>query len=138
MAMKNETLFQQEYWIIDILPKQVPQQSGGQFFEIEKIWQTEPHMAGIKRKHLEMILKLNCYRSLSTDEGQTVNPSPAEIAAAVLKKHTVFRIDDALLVSEPDETYMTLYHPDDDLLELVNRLSSGEGLYLWKPEQLII
>ena len=42
-------------------------------------------------------------------------------------------IDDAMIVSEPDDTYLTLYHPDDELLELVRTIAAGEGLYVWQP-----
>ena len=40
-----------------------------------------------------------------------------------------------MLVSEPDETYMTLFNPDNETLELVKMISAGEGLFVWKPEE---
>lgn len=134
VRLSNDELLQTDYWIIDILPKQVPEHSDGQYFEIEKYLLSPPRIAEIKKKHLGLILKLNCYRTVSVDGKEQGNPPPFMMADAVLERSVMFRINDALLVSEPDETYLTLYHPDDELLELVRMLTSGEGLYLWKPE----
>ena len=39
-----------------------------------------------------------------------------------------------MLLSEPDDTHMTLFHPDEELLNLVKTLAVGEGLYVWQPE----
>lgn len=33
-----------------------------------------------------------------------------------------------------DDLYMTLYNPNEDLLEFIRTLASSEGLYMWKPE----
>lgn len=35
-----------------------------------------------------------------------------------------------MILSEPDDTYMTLFNPDDELLELVKLIASGEGLFV--------
>ena len=40
---------------------------------------------------------------------------------------------DSMIVSEPDGTYMTIYNPDEKLLELIKVISNGEGLFVWKP-----
>lgn len=63
-----------------------------------------------------------------------MNPPPEWIAAAIQERHTCILIDDALLVSEPDNTALTIYNPDEYLLSLIKSLASGEGLYVWQPE----
>ena len=45
-----------------------------------------------------------------------------------------YTIDELLLVPEPDETHLTLYNADDELLELARLLAQAEGLFVWKPE----
>ena len=36
-----------------------------------------------------------------------------------------------MILSEPDDTHMTLLGPDEKLLKLVKLLAAGEGLYVW-------
>ena len=65
---KIEELLQSPYWIIDILPFQVPKDSPGQYFRIEKYFLQGKRLAEIKQKHIDLVLKLNCYRDLAIDE----------------------------------------------------------------------
>ena len=127
-----EELLETPYWIIDILPKQVPENSPGQYFAVEEYFLNTKSYE-IKERHLSLILKLNCYYDLILDT--EVNPSPAYIAEYIHGKHAAILLEDAMIVSKPDETYLTVYHPDESLLELLSVLVKGEGLYLWKGAQ---
>jgi len=42
--------------------------------------------------------------------------------------------DDAMIISEPEDTHMTIFNPDDKLLMLVRELAAGEGMFVWKNE----
>ena len=53
----------------------------------------------------------------------------------MLRSHLDIRSGEALIVSEPDETNLTVYNPDEALLELLRALASREGLFVWKPEE---
>ena len=59
--MTIEKLLEKPYWIIDILPKQVPKDSPGQYFAIKDFFLKE-QLSEIKKKHINVILKLNCYK----------------------------------------------------------------------------
>ena len=133
MKKSIEELLQTPYWIIDILPKQVPKDSPGQYFAIEEYFLQKPRIAAIKEKHINLILKVNCYRDISLDDETAVNPPPEQIADIMKKRYVNIRVDEAMILSEPDDTHMTLFNPDDELLELVKALSAGEGLFVWKP-----
>ena len=135
MESRIESLLNMPYSIIDILPCQVPRDSAGQYFRVEKFFLGKTEIAEIKRKHLNVILKLNCYRDLSLEEEGKLNPAPDETAEAVLHHSVHIMMKDMMLVSEPDETYMTLFNPDNETLELVKMISAGEGLFVWKPEE---
>ena len=126
-------MLQTSYWIVDILPKQVPMDSPGQYFAVEDYYLTEPRLSAIKQKHINVILKLNCYMSLSLDEDELVNPPPERIANEMHRRHLCIMVDDSMIVSEPDLTYMTIYDPDEKLLGLIKAISSGEGLFVWRP-----
>ena len=64
MSKTIEELLNAPYWIIDILPKQVPAGSAGQYFAIEQ-YLRDTQLSDIKKKHVNLILKLNCYRDIS-------------------------------------------------------------------------
>ena len=134
MGKTIEELLQTPYWIIDILPKQVPKDSPGQYFPIEDYFLRGDTLAAIKQKHLNLILKLNCYRDVSLDEDEALNPPPEQIADTVFRRYTYIRMADAMLLSEPDDTHMTLFNPDEELLDLVKALAAGEGLFVWQPQ----
>ena len=65
-----ESLLEKPYWLIDVLPKQVPAGSAGQYFKAERYllsWLDE-----ISWKFARILIRLNCYYDLqvSTD-GET-------------------------------------------------------------------
>ena len=125
-----EELLQAPYWIIDILPAQVPKNSPGQYFAIEDHFLKE-QQEEIKKKHINVILKLNCYMDISVEE--ETNPAPDKVAAVMRERYVYIMAGDAMILSEPDDTHMTVFHPDDRLLELLRSLSASEGLFVWKP-----
>ena len=131
--MSIDELLQKPYWVIDLLPKQVPADHPGQFFSVEKYWLDKERLAAVREKHIQVILKINCYRDLSIDEEETVNPPPERIAAEMRKRALFLRTGDALILSEPDELYMTVFNPDEELLELITAAAAAEGLFVWQP-----
>lgn len=131
MKKSIEDLLQTPYWIIDILPERVPKDSPGQYFAIEDYYLQGTRLEAIKRKHVGLVLKLNCYRDISLDEEETLNPPPERIADTLFRRYTYIRIGEAMLLSEPDDTHMTLFNPDGELLRLVKALAAGEGLFVW-------
>ncbi len=128
-------LFRAPYWIIDILPAQVPEESAGQYFAVEKYYLDKERMARIKQKHIDVVLKLNCYRDITLDEDEIVNPSPQQIAQEMRSETVCIMTDEAMILSDPDDTHMPLFNPDENLLELVRGIAAAEGLFVWKPEQ---
>ena len=133
MSKTIEELLNAPYWIIDILPKQVPAGSAGQYFAIEQ-YLRDTQLSDIKKKHVNLILKLNCYRDISLDEDKEVNISPEQIADTIQKRYVNIMVDDAMIVSEPEDTYLTIYNPDEALLTLMRELASGEGMFVWRNE----
>ena len=131
--MTIDELLQSPYWIVDILPKQVPKDSSGQYFTVEKYYLQGERLAEIKRKHINLVLKLNCYRDISIDEEPTVNPSPERVAAEMRTRYLYIMTGESMILSEPDDTHLTVFHPDPKLLELIREIASGEGLFVWNP-----
>ncbi len=126
-----EELLGRPYWIIDILPKQVPEGSPGKYFTVEDYLLRE-HLKEIKNKHISLILKLNCYMDITIDGEK--DPSPEKIRDIMSEQYVYIMVGDSMILSEPDDTHMTLFDPTEDLLSLVRQLSAAEGLFVWKPE----
>ena len=129
-----ERLLETPYWVVDILPEQVPKDSPGQYFAVEKYFLSWPQIAAVKQRHINVVLKLNCYRDLSLDEETEINPPPEEIAETMRRRYVNILLEDIMIVSEPDDTCMTVYGPDEEILRLIRVIAAGEGLFVWKPE----
>ena len=132
MGMAIEELLQTSYWVIDILPALVPKDGPGQYFAIEKYFLNEKRLEAIKEKHINLVLKLNCYRRISIYGGED-NPAPELLAAEMRERYLYIMVDEAMILSEPDDTHLTIFNPDAGLLDLVREIAAGEGLYVWKP-----
>lgn len=143
--MEIEDYLEKPYWVIDILPKQVPANSRGQYFEIEKYYLEQPQLDIIYKKFTDILLKLNCYENMdfsSDGENWNTNPLPQEIKAAMMQcmaDKQMLYIDmkpiDVMIIVSGDDTNMTVYHPTTEILELLGSIVASEGLFLWKPDQ---
>ena len=133
MKKTVEELLHYPYWIIDILPSQVPEDSPGQYFSVEKYFLQGNRIEEIKQKHIHLILKLNCYRDISIDDETAINPCPEHIAAEMKKRFLYIMTGDSMILSEPDDTHLTVFNPDSQLLDLIRQIASGEGLFVWQP-----
>lgn len=138
--MDIEELLEKPYWVIDILPKQVPADSPGRFFAVEQFLLAHPQIETLGARKLSVLLKLYCYYDLriSTDYGETWvdDPDPGELSAASDSElYLLLPDEDALITADPGDIYMTLYNPSDDLLALVSQLATAEGLFVWQPPQ---
>jgi hypothetical protein len=140
--MTIEEYLNKPYWVIDILPKQVPADSRGQYFRIEKYFLKHPQIDVIYRKFTNILLKLNCYEDIDMshdgDEWIT-NPDPHELEAALLKSmadrqmfYIILKSADVLITVCGDDTYMTVYNPKEETVELIGSLVGSEGLFIWR------
>ena len=129
---KIENLLESPYVIIDILPEQVPADSGGQYFAVEEYFLQDSQRSVIKQKHANVILKLNCYEDIFI-EGE-MNPTPKSIVKAIKARHIDVILDNTLITSEPDDTYMTVYNATEELMDLIKKIAASEGLFVWEPD----
>ena len=63
----------------------------------------------------------------------SIMPVRIQIAAEMRRRHLFLRLGDAMILSEPEDTHLTLFNPDEKLLALVKALAAGEGLFVWQP-----
>ena len=129
------------YCIIDILPEQVPSDSPGRYFEVERYFRSR--LDKIIRKFADFLLKLNCYCELEVSrdcETFSGDFAPEDLERFLLETNAspyplYIRVNhtDALFAYAGDEHYLTLYEPDRELLRLVHQLAQSEGLFVWVP-----
>ena len=129
------------YCIIDILPEQVPSDSPGRYFEVERDFRSR--LDKIIRKFADFLLKLNCYCELEVSrdcETFSGDFAPEDLECFLLETNAspyplYIRVNhtDALFAYAGDEHYLTLYEPDRELLRLVHQLAQSEGLFVWVP-----
>jgi hypothetical protein len=137
-----ESYMEKTYWVVDILPKQVPENSRGQYFKIEEYYLFHPQVDAIYKKFSDIFLKLNCYDDMAVSqdgENWVINPAPHDLVDMVtntMNPNSMFyaflKSADTLLVTTGD-TYFTIYNPTTEILDLLRSLASAEGLFLWKP-----
>ena len=138
--MMIDEYLEKAYWVIDVLPKQVPANSRGQYFKIEKYFLATPQIDIIHRKFFNILMKLNCYEDIEVChnlEEWGLNPAPEMLSDWIQGRrqlYIVLKSSDAMIGINGDDHYMTLYNPDEELVELMRTLAAAEGLFVWKPE----
>ncbi len=143
--MNLDELFTKSYWVADILPEQVPKYSDGRYSAVEQFYLREPQLSILRKKFFEIILKLNCYYDISVltdpedEEDAELNPLPEELYGLFVGENAAKCImvlvdsENTLIVSNEDDTYMTIYNPTEHLLKLLRYIAEAEGLFVWKP-----
>ena len=141
--MTTEDYLNKPYWVVDILPQQVPADSPGQYFTIEKYYLEHPQIDLIYRKFTNILLKLNCYYhiDISTDGDEwTANPAPHQLEAAFRELmankqmlYFILRPAGVMITLSGDDTNMTVYNPSDEAIALIRSIAASEALFFWKP-----
>lgn len=139
-----EELLEGPWWVVDILPEQVPAKAGGQYFAVERYYLQTARLRRLRRKYAEILLRLNCYRDMavSFDGGESweLNPDPEGFAAHMEgfvgreSLRAIFPAERAIITMESEETHFTVYDPGAKLLSQLQRLAVAEGCFLWQPE----
>ena len=137
-----ESLLQRPYWIIDLLPCQVPAHSPGQYFAIEQYWLNPAYAPAMRQRYADLLLRLNCYYDLDilpSSYSEEYNPPPEKLVQMISGLHGQLDIlvgqGDCLITLDSSDTYATVYNPDFTLLTLLRQLAASAGLFVWQPEQ---
>ena len=139
--MVLDIFFEKEYWVVDFLPKQVPENAGGRFFSVEDYYLEPSRYVVLRERFSDILLKLYCYYDLrlfiGDDTEGLVNPDPERLADLVKSNQDnlciIVGTSDALITLSRDDTCMTVYAPAEELLELIRALAGAVGLFVWKP-----
>ena len=138
-----DDFFDKEYWVVDFLPKQVPENGGGRFFSVEQYYLEPSRYAVLREQFSDIILKLYCYYDLrlfiGDDTEGLFNPEPERLADLVKGNQGNLCIlvgtSEALITLSRGDTCMTVYAPAENLLELIRALAGAVGLFVWKAKE---
>ena len=130
-------------WVIDLLPRRVPVDRAGQFFAVESHLLQGGHLEQLAQKFANILLKLNCYYDLKVNCGdvEVLNPAPEQLEQLVWQcvtagdlpafMHIAIALAPTTITLARGDSNMTLDHPTDDILQLVEQLAHAEGLFVW-------
>ena len=138
-------LLEGPYWIVDILPEQVPANAAGQYFAVERYFLQPERIIPLRRKYAELLLRLNCYVDMAVSfdscASWETNPDPETFAERLAGLsgnefvRAVFAGQNAMIDYDHNDTYLTVYDPGEALLGKVRALAAAEGLFVWAPPQ---
>ena len=143
MSALTENLPDSAYWIIDILPEQVPVNAAGQYSAVERYFLQPERIISLRRKYAEILLRLNCYYDMTVSfdscSSWETNPDPEAFVDRVVDLsgndflRAVFPEQNTTIDYDHNDTYMTVYDPDPALVDKMRLLAAAEGLFLWSP-----
>lgn len=138
-------LLEGPYWIVDILPEQVPADSKGQYFAVERYFLKPERIVPLRRKYAEILLRLNCYVDMAVSfdacASWETNPDPEAFAARVARLsgneflRAVFAEQNAMIDYDHNDTYLTVYDPGAALMDKIRSLAAAAGLFVWRVPQ---
>ncbi|MCI5596748.1 MAG: hypothetical protein MR380_08600 [Lachnospiraceae bacterium] len=138
-----EELLEQEYYVIDFLPEQVPQNAKGKFFEIEQFFLKGKEMGNIADKFSRIILKLCCYYDFEVFYEEWFDDIDIDELDAIIRDvvltcgkfiDILFGEKRMLLSVESETLNLTVYHPDEKAKRILCALAESEGVFWWKPD----
>ncbi len=141
---KIEELLAQPYWIVDILPKQVPQDRAQQYAAVENWYLKTENLRHIRKAQAEVMIRLCGYYDLKVImlEGNETEiiPTPSELELIITEGKGNLQIlaesEETLITLDHEDTYFTVFSRSEELLKLLKRLVEGSGLFFWKPEEI--
>ena len=144
-----EKLFENDYWLLDLLPKQAPGDGTGRYFATERYFMEPLRLKELYERFARIVIKMNCYCGILVSRpaagSWTRDPEPEQLEQWFQRCASQRRGADHILVLTADggsmltlsrgDLYMTLYSPSKELLGILGPLAASEGLFLRQPEK---
>lgn len=148
---KLNTVFSEDYRIIDFLPKAVPEEGEGMFEEVEQYFLQDKLLQEFCNKAVSIVLKVLCYYSfemyvqeyvpLGNKREGWLKDKRCEIIIKILKKvilkkkgqiDILLGSEDSIISISGGVLSIAVYNESDSLRELLDQIVKTEGLYYWK------
>ena len=141
-----ERLLEDDYWIIDILPSQIPIEKQAEYRALTDECYESGKIAQLHRRYADILTMINSRFKTAMlcmpEDEWTISPDDVAVKDAVIH-HTERGCVDLLLPEEEtlislqtEDLYITVYHPTEELLSLLRQAVSESGFYIWQTPQI--
>ncbi len=141
-----ERLFEDDYWIIDILPSQIPIEKQAEYRALTDEYYESGKIAQLHRRYADILTMINSRFKTAMlcmpEDEWTISPDDVAVKDAVIH-HTERGCVDLLLPEEEtlislqaEDLYITVYHPTEEILSLLRQAVSESGFYIWQTPQI--
>lgn len=141
-----ERLLEEEYWLIDVLPSQTPEDKAEEYFRLEQEYLKNELQSELYQNFADIMLLLsNSFETaLCTmpEDMWTFRPDDAAIQnafAAHTQSGSVLLLlpkEQTLVSLNAKDLNMTVFHPAEQILSLLRGAAEEKGLYLWQTPQI--
>ena len=138
-----EWLLDQDYYVIDSLPRQVKKEDGFFFFEVEEYLFSEKEIKHLSEKFVRIVLKALCYFEFSIRTDKWIETStPFELADIISKVvfeqkgcvHILLSEEKVLIEINGGDLFITVINCNDRAEDILKVLATSEGLFWRKVE----
>lgn len=141
-----ERLLEDDYWIIDILPSQIPIEKQAKYRALTDEYFESGKVAQLHRRYADILTMINSRFKTAIlcmpEDEWTISPHNNDVKDAVMH-HTERGCVDLLLPEEEtlislqaEDLYITVYHPTEEILSLLRQAVSESGFYIWQTPQI--
>ena len=141
-----ERLLEDDYWIIDILPSQIPIEKQAEYRALTDEYFESDKIAELHRRYAEILTMINSRYNTAMlcmpEDDWTISPHDNAVKDAVIH-HTergcvdlLIPEEDTLISLQAEDLYITVYHPTKEILSLLRKAVSESGFYIWQTPQI--
>ncbi len=141
-----ERLLEDDYWIIDILPYQIPIEKQAEYRALTDEYYESGKIAQLHQRYADILTMINSRFKTAMlcmpEDEWTISPDDVAVKDAVIH-HTERGCVDLLLPEEEtlislqaEDLYITVYHPTEEILSLLRQAVSESGFYIWQTPQI--
>ena len=141
-----ERLLEDDYWIIDILPSQIPIEKQREYRALTDEYSESGKVAELHWQYADILTFINNRFSTAMlcmpEDEWTISPADTAVTDAVIR-HTergcvdlLLPDEDVLFSLQAEDLNITVYHPTEEILSLLRQAVSKQGFYIWQTPQI--
>ena len=141
-----ERLLEDDYWIIDILPSQIPIEKQAEYRALTDEYFESGKVAQLHRRYADILTMINSRFKTAMlcmpEDDWMISPHDNAVKDAVIH-HTergcvdlLIPEEDTLISLQAEDLYITVYHPTKEILSLLRKAVSESGFYIWQTPQI--
>ncbi len=142
-----ERLLENDYWIIDIFPEQIPEDRQKEYSKLTERYFEKSELAKLHRQYADIMAEISgkyhtAMLCLPEDEW-IVSPDENAVRDAVVRHtergcvHLLVPQAQTLISLQSEDLYITVYDPSDEILTLLKQTVPQKGFYFRHNSQIL-